>query len=120
MHTLTHLNLREAPQGGWAEQKATETVFFPSHTPTDKIPLQKAPGSISGAVTTILKATSQDGFIFLLIIQRLRKYFNPAQQKLEFCANTSSLLGSPFKAVQHPSSAETANLMHADADSGSF
>lgn len=120
MYTHTHLNLREAPQGECARQKATETVFFPSHTPTDTVPLQEAQGSVSVVVNRMLKAPSKGSFRIFLIIQRLRKYSNPAQQKLEFCAYTSSLLGSPFKAAQYPSSAETANLMHTNADSGSF
>lgn len=94
--------------------------FFPSHTSTDTIPLQEAAGGVSVVVIRMLKAPSQDSFILLLIIQQLQKFSNPEQQKLEFCANTSSLLESPFKAAQYPSSAETANLMHTNADSGSF
>lgn len=101
-HTRTHLNLREAPQGERARQKATETVFFASHTPTDTIPLQEALGSIIVVVNRMLKAPSWGSFVMLLIIQRLRKCSNPAQQKLQFCANTSSLLGSPFKAAPIP------------------
>lgn len=95
-------------------------VFFPLHIHTGIIPLQEEPGSVRVVVNRKLKAPSSSSFIILLIIQRLQKFSNPAQQKLEFCANTSSLLGSPFKVAQYPSSAETANLMHTNADSGSL
>lgn len=104
-------------------QKDTETVFFPSHSPTDNIPLQEALWSVSTVVNRMLKAPSQGSFIILLIIQRLRKNVLIQHSRSESSVLILPLLLSTlhlFKAAQYPSSAETGNLMHTNADSDSF